>query len=102
VESESDFFVRLRLRMSSWIILYIKLLNWEFLLKYGTISFETFVETDFLLCTTISIDLAAKFHSLCVKESESESEILERSESEIVESRSWIFYLRLRNPAANS
>jgi len=39
-----------------------------------------FVETDFLQCTTISIDLTAKFHSLYVKE----SEILERSESQLV------------------
>jgi len=56
----------------------------------------------------ISIDLTAKFHSLYVKESE--SEILERWESEILRSRSrsrklwkglsWIFYLWLRSPGA--
>ena len=34
---------------------YITLLNWEFLLKWYNF-FESFVETDFLLCTTISID----------------------------------------------
>jgi len=28
------FFVRLRLRMSNWIIFYITLQNWEFLLKW--------------------------------------------------------------------
>ena len=38
---------------------------------------------NFLLSTTISIDLTAKFHSFYVKESE--LEILERSESEILE-----------------
>jgi len=37
---------------------------------------------DFLLCTTISTDLTAEYHSLYVKESE--SEILERSRSEIL------------------
>jgi len=48
--------------------------------------------------------LTARFHSLDVKESE--SEILERSESgvesEMLESRSRIFYLRLRNPTCKA
>ena len=48
-----------RLRMYNWIVFYITLLNWEFLL-HGTSSFETFVETDFLLCTTISIDFNSR------------------------------------------
>jgi len=34
VESELDIFDRLRLRMPSWIIFYITLLNWVFLLKW--------------------------------------------------------------------
>jgi len=47
------FFVRLR--MPSWVMFYITLLNWEFLLKWCNF-FRKFVETDFLLCTTISIN----------------------------------------------
>jgi len=34
------------------------------LLLKGTISFETFVETDFLLCTTISIDFNSQISFL--------------------------------------
>ena len=46
----------------------------------GTISFETFVETDISCCAPrFPLILTAKFHSLYVKESE--SEILGRSES---------------------
>jgi len=52
LESESDFFVRLRLRKSNWVIFYITLLNWEFLLKW----YNFFWNREFLLCTTISID----------------------------------------------
>ena len=37
----TDFFVRLPLQMSDWIIFYITLQNWEFLLKWY--NFETFV-----------------------------------------------------------
>jgi len=55
----------------------------------GTISFETFIETEFMRCTTISTDcyvaaklLAAKLHSRYDKESV--SEILERLESDIL------------------
>ena len=47
-----------------------------------------------MLCTTISIDFNRKFHSLYVKESE--SEILERSE---LESK---ILPRLRNPAGRA
>jgi len=47
--------------------------------KYCTISFETFVETGISCCVPrFLLILTAKFHSLYVKESE--SEILERSE----------------------
>jgi len=53
----------------------------------GTISFETFVETDISCCALrFPLILTAKFHSLYIKE------------SEILESRSRIFYLRFRNP----
>ena len=41
------------------------------------ISFETFVETDFLLCTKFPLILTDKFYSLDVKESELGVEILE-------------------------
>jgi len=51
----SRIFFRLRFWMYNWIIFYNKQLNWEFLLKRYNF-FKTFVETDFLLCTTISID----------------------------------------------
>jgi len=103
VESESDFFVRLRLRKSIWLIFFITLLSWEFLLKWQ-ISCETCWNREFLLCTTISIDCYLLQNSwqpnfihfmLRNWSRESESEILERSEL----SRSRTFYLRLRNPA---
>ena len=52
----------------------------------GTISFQTFVETESSCCAPrFPLILTAEFHSLYVKESG--SEILERSESEILESR---------------
>ena len=86
---------------------YIRLLNREFLLKWYN-TFETFVETEFSCCIPrFPLILTAKFHSLCVKESE--LEILERSE--MLESRSRkfrkvaggsrTFYLRLINPDFN-
>jgi len=53
-ESESDFFVRLRL--SSWIIFYITLLNCEFLLKWYNFFWNFCWNRVFLLYTTISID----------------------------------------------
>jgi len=78
--------------MLSWIIFYITLLNWEFLFKWYNF-FETFVESAISCCVPrFPLILTAKFHSLYLKE----SEILERSE--ILESRSRIFYLWLRNP----
>jgi len=55
VESVSDFFVWLWLRKSNWIIFYVTLQNWEFLLKWHNFLWS-FVETYFLLFTTISID----------------------------------------------
>ena len=88
----------------------IKLLNWDSCWN-GTISFKTFVETEISCCAPrFPLILTDKFHLFCVKESE--SEILERWESENLESRIWkfwkgqsrscsrsrIFYLRLRNP----
>jgi len=83
---ESDFFTRLRLRMSSWIIFYITLLNWEFLLKCYNFFWNFCWNKDFLLCTTISIDFNSQFHPPYGKESGvgnfemSESAILERSD----------------------
>jgi len=83
--------------MSNWIIFYIPLQIknscWN-----GTISFETFVETEISCCAPrFPLILTAKFH-FNVKESK--SEILEsrsrESDSELLETR--IFYLRLRNP----
>ena len=69
--------------VSNRIILYITLLNWEFLLKWYNF-FETFVETDISCCVPrFPLILTATFHSLYVKELE--SEILERPESEILE-----------------
>jgi len=107
-ESESDFFVRLRLqmRMPSWIIFtsHSKIGNscWN-----GTIYVETFVETEISCCASrFPVILTAKFHSLYVKESEifERLEILETQsrESKILESRSRIFYFRLRNPGLNT
>ena len=52
---ESDFFVRFRLRMSNWFIFCITLQIGNSCCN-GAISFEIFVETDFLLCATISAD----------------------------------------------
>ena len=69
--------------------------------EYGTTYFETFVETEISFrLPRFQLILTAKFHSHCVKE----SEILYRmeSESEILQSRSRIFHLRLRNPGNNS
>jgi len=49
----------------------------------GTISFETFVETEISWCAArFPFVLTAEFHSLYVKESE--SEILKKSESDIL------------------
>jgi len=100
-------FVRPRLRMSNWIIFHITLLNCEFLLKWYNFFWIFCWNRHFLLCTTFPLILTVQFHSLYVKESE--SEILERLESEsgagvgsrkFWKGRSWsrIFYLRLRNP----
>jgi len=58
----------------------IKFLNWEFLLKWYNLFLNFCWNRGFLLCTTTSIDFNSRFHSLYVKESE--SEILERSELE--------------------
>jgi len=74
VESDSDFFVRLR--KSNWIIFYITLLKWEFLLKSYN-CFGTFVETEISCCAPrFPLISTVKFRFLDVKESE--SEILER------------------------
>jgi len=46
------------------------------------VSFETFVETEISCCAPrFPLIVTAKFHSLYVKQSERESEILERPES---------------------
>jgi len=71
--SESDVFFRLR--MPTWVIFYIKLVNWEFLLKWYNFIWNFCWITYLLLCTTISIDWPDKFQSLYVKESGSEIEI---------------------------
>ena len=94
-ESELDFFVRLWFQMSSWIIFYITLLNWEFLLKRYNFFWKFCWNRDFLLCTTISIDFnsqislllcgvgAGNFGKVGVGNfGKSESELLERSELE--------------------
>ena len=47
------FFVRLR--MSDWIIFYMTLLNWQFLLQWYNFFGNFCWNSDFLLCTTISI-----------------------------------------------
>jgi len=91
-----SFFVRLR--MSSWIIFYITLLNWKFLLKWCNFFWNFCCNRDFLLCTTISIDFwqlnfipfvlksrSRKFGKLGVGNfGKSESEILERSELDTI------------------
>ena len=67
---ESDFFVRLWLRMSNWVIFYITHLIWEFLFKWYNF-FWNFVETEVSCCAPrFPLILTAKFHSLYVKESE--------------------------------
>jgi len=54
---------------------------------------KTFVETELSCCAPrFPLILTVRFHSFCVKE----------SGSEILESRSRIFYLRLRNPDLDS
>jgi len=89
LESESDFFVWLRLRMSNWIISYITLLNWEFLLKMYNFFSNFCLNRDLLLCTTISIDFNRQNFIPFVLRSGSrkswkgrsrESEVLERLE----------------------
>jgi len=63
------FFVRLRLRMSNWIIFYITAPSWEFLLKWYNF-FWNFVESEISCCVPrFPLILTAKFHSLYVKES---------------------------------
>jgi len=81
-ESESDFFIRLRNHFLHRTLILIRAC-WN-----GTIFRNFYWSREFLLCTTISIDcwllqklLTTKLHSRYVKESE--SEILERSESDI-------------------
>jgi len=57
--------------MSSWIIFYITLLNWELLLQWYNF-FEIFVETEISCCAPrFPLILTAKFHSLYIKELES-------------------------------
>jgi len=81
----------------------ITLLNGEFLLKWHSFFWNFCWKRDFMLCTTISTDFKATFHSLYVKE----SEILERRSRsrKFWKGRSWsrirIFYLRLRNPGCS-
>jgi len=53
---EPDFFVRLRLRKSHWIIFYITLLSWEFLWKWYNFLWIFCWNREFLLCTTISLE----------------------------------------------
>ena len=104
------YFVRLRLRKSNWITFTSHSLVGN---SYwiGTISYETFGETENSCCLPrfpLSVIcykfLAAKLHSIYVKESE--SEILERSELEwkLWKGRSWsqTFHLRLRNPGCHT
>jgi len=55
-ESESDFFVQLRLRKSNWIIFDITLLSWEFLLKWYSFLWTFCWNGEFVLCPTISIE----------------------------------------------
>ena len=85
-EPESDFFCPTPHAQLDHF--YITLLNWEFQLKWYNFFWNFCWIKDFLLCTRISLILTAKFHSLYVKE----SEILERSESEIFETRSRKFW----------
>jgi len=91
------FFVQFR--MSSWIMFYITLLNWNSCWNC-TICFKTFVETKISCCVSqFPLILTVNFHSFYVKE----SEILERSEPGVgnfgkVRARSRILCLRLRNP----
>jgi len=80
--------------MSNWIIFYITLLNWHSCWN-GTISFETFVETEISCC-------APRFYWFWSWESE--PEILERSRVQSHKfwkrwCQSQIFYLRLCNLA---
>jgi len=49
-----DFFVRLRLRKSKWIIFYTSYLSWEFLLKWHSFFWNFCWNREFLLRTTIS------------------------------------------------
>jgi len=83
------FFVRLRL--SNWIIFYITLQignsYWN-----GTILLKLLLKQIFCCAPRCPLILTVKFHSLHVKE----------SESEISESRCRKFYLRLRNPGSDS
>jgi len=74
---EVEFFVRLRHRMSNWIIFYSTLLIWEFLQKLYNFFWNFCWTRDFLLYTTIPLILTTKFHFLYVKK----SEIIKRSES---------------------
>ena len=74
------FFVRVRLRMSNWIIFYITLLHSEFLLKWYNFFWNFCWNRASCYAPRFPLILTAKFHSLYVIESE--SEILERSELE--------------------
>ena len=82
------FFVRFP--KSNWIIFLIAPSDWEFLLKLYNFFWNFCWSRDFLLYTTIYIDFNSQTPFFCVKESEwgvgsreSESEILEWSETEL-------------------
>ena len=81
---ESDFFVRVRLWKSNWIIFYITLLSWKLLLKMVQFLMKLLskqiilaVHHGFYLVLVATKFLTVKFHPRYVKE----SEILERLES---------------------
>jgi len=80
------FFVRLR--MSDWIIFYMTLLNWQFLLQWYNFFWNFCWNSDFLLCTTISIGFNSQTSfPLC----------WEVKSRKFWKGRSRIFYLRVRN-----
>ena len=102
-----DLFVRLRLRMSNWIIFYITLLNWEFLLKWYNFFWNFCLKQRFLavhhdfhwqlIATKL---LTAKLHTLYFKERGRKFLKCRRFWKDW--SRSRIFYLRLGGKISDS
>jgi len=105
IHNDTDFFVRLR--MSSWVIFYITLLNWEFLLKWYNFFLKLLLKQRFL----------AVHHDLYLFQQPNFIPFMLRSRSRKFwkvgfgsrsrklwkgRSWSWIFYLRLRNPGFKS